>query len=178
MWVLLLLLAALTTAELASAQGTTTYFLTSRAGETYNLLRCMPSATVDCTVRANWTVAAGPLLPAQIPVVITHPAGKLEYSWEACVPGGACIWRSWERLIHDGVLATALRIGSRIRVTQDAAVRPTPGAATFTLQSIGATGVVVGGPVLFAWPAGIAWWQIDFATGADGWVTADRVQAE
>lgn len=164
-------LALLALATSAAAQGQTQYFLAPKPGETYNLLRCTP-ATTDCAVRANWTLAAGPLQAAQIPVTVTHPAGRLEYSWEACVPG-TCIWRAWDRLIHDGALATALRIGSTIRVTLDAAVRPTPGASTFSIQPLGATGVIVAGPGS-AW--GFPWWQVNFTTGADGWVTADRLQ--
>lgn len=155
-------------------QDQTSYFLTTHPGETYNLLRC--PASTNCALRASWTIVAGPLQPAQIPILITHPPGKFEYSWETCI-GSACAWRSWEVLMHDSARLPVLPIsvGRNVRVTLEAAVRSAPGVEpALGLQPIGAQGVVTAGPSCCLW--GNTWWTINFLTGADGWVTSDRLQ--
>jgi hypothetical protein len=70
--------------------------------------------------------------------------------------------------------AAQLAVGARVRVTQDAAVRPTPGGSLLGIQPIGAQGVITAGPQGPVW--GYTWWQINFDTSFDGWVTADRLQ--
>jgi hypothetical protein len=161
------------------AQDQSRYFLTTQPGETYNLLRCRPAATIDCAQRANWTLVSGALTPAQIPVTVTHPTGKSEYSWEACIPGGACVWRLWDRVLHDSALVPSslgvIQIGSKIRVTQEVAVRAAPGGQALGLQPVGTTGVVAAGPQSGIW--GNTWWQINFSSGCcHGWVTVDHLQ--
>lgn len=76
-------------------------------------------------------------------------------------------------LIASPVIVQAqIAVGERIQVTQDVAVRPSPGGALSGTQLTGAQGVVVSGPGS-AW--GLTWWQVNFDAGVDGWVTADRL---
>lgn len=74
-----------------------------------------------------------------------------------------------------GVAHAQIAIGSRVQVTLDAAVRPTPGGALLGTQLTGASGSVIAGPDTATW--GLTWWNVNFDSGVDGWVTADRLTA-
>jgi hypothetical protein len=65
-------------------------------------------------------------------------------------------------------------IGNRIRLTRKANVRATPStfASELGTQLKGALGTVTGGP----WRANSRWWwQVNFDTGADGWVVQRKL---
>jgi len=68
--------------------------------------------------------------------------------------------------------STAFKIGDRVNPDQDLVnVRSTPAGATINTQDTITVGTVVGGPTV-ASLSGVSysWWNIDFDTGADGWV--------
>lgn len=64
---------------------------------------------------------------------------------------------------------TAIAVGSRVRVTSLVEVRlkPTSTAKVRGTQATGSEGVVSSGPVQ---SGGTTWWNVNFDTGADGWV--------
>jgi hypothetical protein len=76
------------------------------AGETYNVYRC--PASLDCSVRANWTLVVGALTPAQVPVTITYGTIRENYSVEACRNAGTkdekCLWRGALGWYHEPAL--------------------------------------------------------------------------
>ncbi|MDZ7627737.1 MAG: hypothetical protein U5J99_04915 [Parvularculaceae bacterium] len=68
-----------------------------------------------------------------------------------------------------------VRVGAQIALTTNAAVHETVSARRSGVQKSGATGAVVAGPTTFK---GNLWWQVDFASGVDGWVRASAVRAQ
>jgi len=77
------------------------YSWTTFPNETYNLLKC---SVPNCASRAAWQPVVSNILPSQVPVTVTYGAVKEEYSVEACISGGQCVWRSWDRFVHDPAL--------------------------------------------------------------------------
>lgn len=71
--------------------------------------------------------------------------------------------------------STTFAIGNRVESTADLNVRSNAGlnSSILGVQALGAQGTVIGGPV-FA--DGRWWWQMDFDTGADGWVAEDFLE--
>lgn len=70
---------------------------------------------------------------------------------------------------------SAFSLGDRIQVSKDTMVRSS-GALAATLlgvQTAGSIGTIVGGPV-GPDSNNIIWWQVDFATGVDGWTGQDN----
>ena len=67
--------------------------------------------------------------------------------------------------------ASALHVGKAVRANTNVNVRATPAGAVAGTRAAGDLGTVVAGPVTAALPGGrlLVWWQVDWATGADGW---------
>ena len=64
-------------------------------------------------------------------------------------------------------------IGDKIQVTGTFNVRQTPAGTVLGTQSLGARGTVIGGPTNASLSGTIfTWYDIDFDTGADGWVAS------
>src|SRR4051812_35871553 len=65
----------------------------------------------------------------------------------------------------------AFGIGAKIQTVGSFNVRQTPAGTVLGTQSLGSRGVVVGGPtVALLNGTAFTWWNIDFASGTDGWV--------
>lgn len=65
----------------------------------------------------------------------------------------------------------AFNIGDQIQVTGTFNVRQTPAGTILGTQSLGSRGVVIDGPTVATLSGTtFTWWNIDFGSGADGWV--------
>ena len=64
------------------------------------------------------------------------------------------------------VVSTKFQIDSSVQTTSTLNVRNTANGTLLGTQALGARGIVVEGPVN---SGGYNWWNIDYATGADGW---------
>lgn len=68
--------------------------------------------------------------------------------------------------------ATGLAIGANIKTTDYLNVRTSASltASTLGVQAVNATGTIIGGAIT---ANGHTWWQINYATGPDGWSVQD-----
>lgn len=64
--------------------------------------------------------------------------------------------------------------GHNIVVVDTVKVRSGPSATQIGTQQAGAAGVLVGSPVN---ANGYTWWQVNYATGVDGWTAEDFMQS-
>ena len=75
-----------------------------------------------------------------------------------------------------GAGSSALAVGSRVTTTANLNVRSSAsaGASKLGTESIGAQGVVIGGPTT---ASGHTWWQVNFDNGISGWSIGDYLLA-
>lgn len=138
----------------------------------------MPGDNIQTTSKLK--IHAAPLLSSV--TIGTQPNAALGTILSGPVSGGGYTW--WQVNYASGVDGWSAEnylakqkfiIGSRLQTTQSASVKSSPGVRTsLGLQLMGALGTVVGGPVSLS---SHLWWQIDFASGPDGWVTDDMLTA-
>lgn len=101
--------------------------------------------------------------------------GNVSTGTNSIQPFVSSMWRTY-RSGSGGALpppTTIFRPGDRIAVTRNTNVRASGalGATLLGVQTNGSTGTLVQGPVT---ADGIAWWQVDYDTGTDGWSGADN----
>lgn len=116
---------------------------------------------------------------------LSNTLGYLPRTWTAPATPGTCTVQvdatdlSGEKLDSAtlditvfGSVSTAFATGDVVETTDNLNVRSSPGLSGTVLgvQLTGSLGTVIGGPV-FA--DGFWWWQVNFDTGADGWVAED-----
>jgi len=70
--------------------------------------------------------------------------------------------------------AATIQIGSTVTLSAKFRLMTADFKTAVDMQSAGMTGVVVGGPVR---SGSRIWWQVDFASGPDGWVVQDLLSA-
>lgn len=76
-------------------------------------------------------------------------------------------------LAFKAVSAQSIAIGQAVTLTAKFRVMQSNLTTGVGLQNAGATGTVIGGPVKKGTQI---WWQVDFASGADGWVSQSQLQ--
>ena len=96
------------------------------------------------------------------------PLSGATYTITCSGPGGTVTRTLTVSGDQSATVSTKFTTGQNITTTAIVNVRTTPstGGAILGTQATGATGIVIGGPVN---ANGYWWWQINYATGADGW---------
>ena len=118
---------------------------------------------VSCSASGGWTGAVGTSgsytfsTPLSSTYVLT------------CSGGGTTVQRTITITTSEtATVSSKFQIGGNITTTSALNVRSSPATSGALLgtQPAGASGNVIGGPVQ---ANGYWWWQVDYATGSDGW---------
>jgi len=145
---------------------------TIATGQSETLTWVTTSATscVGSGATAFWNVNASPGWNRSWPVnssVTFAPASTDTYTMVCTGPGGS-VSKSVTVTVGD---SAKFKIGDRVAITGSTAhTRMTANGTSRGTHVIGDRGFVVGGPEN---AGGFTWWNIDFATGVDGWVAED-----
>ena len=118
---------------------------------------------VSCTASGGWTgsVAASGSYTFSTPLSSTYVL--------TCSGSGTTVQRTITITTSDtATVSSKFQVGGIVTTSSALNVRnaPSTSGALLGTQSSGATGTIIGGPVQ---ADGYWWWQVDYATGADGW---------
>ena len=118
---------------------------------------------VSCTASGGWTGSVGTSGSHTVsaPVSTTYVL--------TCTGGGTTVQRTITITTSEtATVSSKFQSGQNVTTTSAVNVRSTPSTSGTLLgtQSTGAQGTVIGGPVQ---SNGYWWWQVDYATGPDGW---------
>jgi hypothetical protein len=69
--------------------------------------------------------------------------------------------------------STTYQVGAKVHMNRADEIRANPGGRSVGINYTGVTGEIIAGP---GSDDGLTWWEVDFATGPDGWVSQTRLE--
>lgn len=108
-------------------------------------------------------------------VVTTAPVQADRHSWYKVKFQSDMIegWASDQYLVYLSPPSNIFAINSTVETTQKVNIRSTAGGLKVGVQTQGSIGSILAGPTYRPFGGTQWWWKIDYATGADGWTSAD-----
>ncbi len=122
-----------------------------------------------CTASGNWTGAKA-LSGSQAVSGITENKVYML----TCTGAGGSAEQFVPLTVNQPAPSTKFISGAQVQTNTGVNVRNPANGTLLGTQSTGAIGTVIGGPV---WTGGYFWWNVDYASGVDGWSAEEYLNA-
>lgn len=122
-----------------------------------------------CTASGNWSGAKAVSGSQAVSGITENKIYML-----TCTGAGGSVEKFVPVTVNQPVPSTKFISGAQLQTNTGVNVRNPANGTLLGTQNTGAIGVVIGGPV---WTGGYFWWNINYASGVDGWSVEEYLDA-